>query len=80
MNSVTDGNFTAAVEELRGDIYFADDQLELARTAYQAAQAAAGPGGASSLLQLKLDSLPADPAVAEDTADVNANTSEAVTQ
>ena len=52
------GAWTAEAEELKGDIYLADNQFEMARTAYQAAQAAAGPGGSSSLLQLKLDNLP----------------------
>ena len=57
LNQVTGSGFSAEREELMGDIHLAAGDTEQARTAYQAAQAAAGPG-AGSLLELKLDQLP----------------------
>lgn len=49
--------FAAEREELRGDIAFARGDMATARSAYTAAVAAAGP--AATLIQLKLDNLPA---------------------
>lgn len=52
------GSFTAALEELRGDIHVAAKDAALARTAYQRALAASDPTSPSSrLLQMKLDDL-----------------------
>lgn len=58
LNQVGDGH-SAEREELSGDLYAAAGQPELARTAYQAAQTAAGGGG--PLLRLKIDTLPGAP-------------------
>ncbi len=52
---VDGAGFTAEVEELKGDLYLARNDPEQARTAYEAASAAAE--GSSSLLQIKLDNL-----------------------
>lgn len=57
LDQVTGSGFSAEREELMGDIHLAAGDTEQARTAYQAALAAAGPG-AGSLLELKLDQLP----------------------
>ena len=59
LSKITSTAFTGEVEELRGDIYLAQNKPDQARTAYEAARAAQGQGGAGSLLQMKLDSLPA---------------------
>lgn len=58
--------FTAAFAELRGDVYLAQDQLDLAHTAYQEALSQLAPEqmARSGLLQLKLDNT----AVAQNTA------------
>ena len=49
-------SFVAAVEELKGDVYLAQDKKELARNAYQAALDAEGQSG-NQALQMKLDDL-----------------------
>jgi predicted negative regulator of RcsB-dependent stress response len=50
--------FTGELEELKGDIYSAQNQSDQARSAYEAALAAQGQSGGGSLLQMKLDNLP----------------------
>jgi len=57
LDQITDPNFAAARDELKGDLYFARAELDKARAAYAMAQAA-GPGR-GELLQMKIDSLPA---------------------
>ncbi|GLX79395.1 membrane protein [Thalassotalea insulae] len=49
-------SFKASVEEIKGDAYLKQEQLELARTAYQAAIEASGQNVAPAL-QMKLDDL-----------------------
>jgi len=49
-------SFTAAVEEIKGDIYLLQDKKELARNAYQVAIASDGLASSPSL-QMKLDDL-----------------------
>jgi len=49
-------SFVAAIEELKGDVYLAQDKKELARNAYQAALDAEGQAG-NQALQMKLDDL-----------------------
>ncbi|WP_448548819.1 YfgM family protein [Thalassotalea fusca] len=49
-------SFTAAVEELKGDVYLAQDKKELARNAYQAALGVESQAG-NQALQMKLDDL-----------------------
>lgn len=49
--------FTAAFEELKGDIYAAQNERELARTAYTKALAQREPGSPQDTLQMKLDNL-----------------------
>ncbi len=49
-------SFTAAIEEIKGDIYLQQGKQDLARTAYQAAIAADGLATSPSL-QIKLDDL-----------------------
>lgn len=56
LNSVKDDGFAARVAELKGDVYFAQGNLEQARTEYQAAADAGGLAG-NTLLQMKLDDL-----------------------
>jgi predicted negative regulator of RcsB-dependent stress response len=58
LNKVTNKAFSGEVEELKGDIYLAQDKPEQARTAYEAARAALGQSGGGALLQMKLDNLP----------------------
>lgn len=58
LNQINNAHFIAQIEELRGDIYAARDQLAEARNAYQAALAASGSAGNTELLQVKLDNLP----------------------
>lgn len=69
LNQVDHPAYRAEIDELSGDIYLAAGQPEQARTAYQAAQTAAGPMAASGLLQLKLDNLPGGPPDGADHAD-----------
>jgi predicted negative regulator of RcsB-dependent stress response len=57
LDQIKSTSLTAEVEELKGDIYLATNEPQQARTAYEAARAAAGSGAGGSLLQLKLDSL-----------------------
>ena len=57
LSRVVSQTFTAELEELKGDIYMAQDQSDQARTAYQAALTAQGVSGGGTLLQMKLDSL-----------------------
>lgn len=61
INSVSNISFTAEQDELRGDLFLARDQPERARDAYQAALAALGDSANRSLVEMKLDSLPAAP-------------------
>ena len=49
-------SFTAQVEELKGDVYLAKNDIESARTAYQAAADHEGLNGNNGL-QYKLDNL-----------------------
>lgn len=49
-------SFTAAIEEIKGDIYLLQDKKELARNAYQVAIAADGLASSPNL-QMKLDDL-----------------------
>jgi len=49
-------SFTASVEEVKGDIYYKQGKIELARTAYQAAIDDVSDG-TSPALQMKLDDL-----------------------
>lgn len=55
LNEITDPEFTAEREELKGDLYLARNDPAQARTAYQAALAVKG---ADNWLQMKLDNLP----------------------
>lgn len=57
LSQVESKSFTAELEELKGDIYMAQNQPDQARTAYQAALAAQGVSGGGTLLQMKLDNL-----------------------
>lgn len=62
------GAFAAQVHEIRGDVYFAKNDVVQARASYQAALAAAGreSAGSRELLELKLQDLgdaPATPAI-----------------
>jgi predicted negative regulator of RcsB-dependent stress response len=64
LNQINNANFTAQIQELKGDIHSARNQWEEARNAYQAALAASGPAGNTQLLQIKLNNLPS-PAVSQ---------------
>lgn len=55
LNGIDPGEFGAAYEELRGDIYVALDKPEEARRAYLAARTATGMVADPQTLQLKLD-------------------------
>jgi predicted negative regulator of RcsB-dependent stress response len=55
LNQVTGTSFTAELENLRGDLYVARNQLAKARAAYQAAL---GASGGNVMLQMKLENLP----------------------
>jgi predicted negative regulator of RcsB-dependent stress response len=55
LNQVTDTSFTAELENLKGDLYVARNQLAKARAAYQAAL---GASGGNVMLQMKLENLP----------------------
>ena len=59
LNSVSNLSFTAEQDELRGDLFLARDEPERARDAYQAALAALGESANRTLVEMKLDSLPA---------------------
>ena len=50
-------HFTAAFEELKGDIHAANGDRDAAREAYQRAQTAEPPAPDSQFLQQKLDDL-----------------------
>lgn len=56
LNSNLPKSFTAAIEEIKGDVYLQQDKIDLARNAYQAAIAADGIATSPSL-QIKLDDL-----------------------
>ena len=56
LKAVSDESFKSELEELKGDIYAAQGQLDQARSAYQAAQTA--NSGSGPFLQMKLDNLP----------------------
>ncbi len=58
LDRVEDPEFTVPAQELRGDIYRVQGEIEQARTAYLMARAAAA-GNSAGLLEMKLDSLPA---------------------
>lgn len=55
LNQVTGTSFTAELENLKGDLYVARNQLAKARAAYQAAL---GASGGNPMLQMKLENLP----------------------
>jgi predicted negative regulator of RcsB-dependent stress response len=58
LGQVDSGSFVASFEGLKGDIYLAMDQPEKAKSAYNLALNAAGPGsGNQDLLRMKLDDL-----------------------
>lgn len=59
LDKVTGSGQAPEREELRGDLAFARADMAAARRAWQAALAAAGPES-STLIQLKLDNLPAE--------------------
>jgi len=56
LNSNLPESFTAAIEEIKGDVYLQQGKADLARNAYQAAIAADGIATSPSL-QIKLDDL-----------------------
>ena len=56
LDALDSPHFTLEREEMRGDLYLAREQPDQARTAYEAALAAA-EGAAGNRLQLKLDAL-----------------------
>ena len=58
LSQIESPEFAAELKELEGDIYLAQNDIDKARVAYLAAQAAGSGAGGSSLLQLKLDNLP----------------------
>lgn len=49
--------YVSSYEELKGDVYMARGDRELARTAYEKAQAQADPGQSHQQIQMKLDEL-----------------------
>ncbi len=55
LDQVTGTSFTAELENLKGDLYVARNQLAKARAAYQAAL---GASGGNPMLQMKLENLP----------------------
>ena len=55
LDQVTSTSFTAEIENLKGDLYMARNQLAKARAAYQAAL---GASGGNPMLQMKLENLP----------------------
>jgi predicted negative regulator of RcsB-dependent stress response len=55
LNQVTGTGFTAELENLKGDLYVARNQLAKARAAYQTAL---GASGGNPMLQMKLENLP----------------------
>ena len=59
LNSVKSGSYTPLIEEMRGDIYRAQGDVDKARSAYLAAQVAmqVTPIGDPNLLQMKLSDL-----------------------
>ena len=58
LNNVETGAYTAAYNQLKGDVYVADGQVALARTAYTLALAEMAPSAQGrKLLQMKLDDL-----------------------
>ena len=60
LDQILSAAYSAEQEELRGDIHLARNDIERARSAYQAALAAQGSaGGDGQLLRWKLNSLPA---------------------
>lgn len=59
LEQINDPNFTAEVEELRGDVYLERNEPSKSRSAYEAARAALGNSSARMFLDMKLDNLPA---------------------
>lgn len=59
IDAVNSINFSAEQDELRGDLFVARNEPERARDAYQAALAALGESPNRTLLEMKLDGLPA---------------------
>lgn len=57
LNRVLNASFGAEVDELRGDLYLAQGELDKARNAYEAARSKLGPTRTGALLQMKLDDL-----------------------
>ena len=57
LDQVLSASYSAEQQELRGDLFLAENNLEQARAAYEAALAAQG-GGGNPLLRLKLENLP----------------------
>ena len=55
LDQMTGTSFTAELENLKGDLYVARNQLAKARAAYQAAL---GASGGNPMLQMKLANLP----------------------
>lgn len=60
IDGVQNISFSAEQDELRGDLHVARNEPDLARDAYQAALAALGESPNRTLVEMKLDSLPAD--------------------